>query len=281
MSDRPKWQQNLIEFLLDNATVLLTIGFAGYIIYRREVAQVVVSTDTLLTAILGVLGLLATSEIVERYRRLNSIQKSIKRGLSLLESRFTDRPSAIAFFEQPQRIDAYIQSANQIDLCGVTLTTTVNKLFGNIRERLGQGAKIRLLVIDPDSLAAQMSAQRSTGTDDVDYYLTRLRATLKDIKYLQEGWTETGVQKGGSKEKGGLSVRLLSYAPSYGIASLDAGGSNGIVFVEVYPHKAYKVQPAFNLTPHRDGEWYKFFVDQFEQMWNDAKPWRPKNISGK
>jgi len=275
MSDKPKWLQNLAEFLIDNITVLLTIGFAGYIIYRREVAQAAVSTDDLLTAILWVLGLLATSEIVERYRRLGSIEKSVKRGLSLLEGRFTDRPSAIAFFEKPQSVDSYIQSANQIDMCGVTLTSTVNKQFSNLRERLRQGAQIRLLVMDPDSLAPQMSAQRSTGTDDVSYYFTRLEATLRDIEYLQKSWAEPQSQQGSSVGKGGLSVRFLSYAPSFGTISLDAGGSNGIVFVEIYPHKSYKVQPAFDLTPYRDGEWYNFFVEQFEQMWQSGKPWTP------
>ena len=98
MSDKPKWPQTIAEFLIDNLTVLLTIGFAGFIIYRQEIAQTALSIDDLLTAILGVLALLATSEIVERYRKLNSIEKMVNRALSFLESRFTERPSAIAFF---------------------------------------------------------------------------------------------------------------------------------------------------------------------------------------
>jgi len=275
MLDKPKWLQKLISFLIDNITVLLTIGFAGYIIYRQELAHMAFSTDELLTAILGVLGLLATSEIIERYRRLNSINESVKRALSLLESRFTDRPSAIAFFEKPPRLDSYVQAAEQIDLCGVTLSSTINKLFGNLRERLRQGANIRLLVIDPDSLAPQMSAQRSEEPDDTDYYRTRLEATLKDIEYLHKNWQEYQVQQGASK--GSFFVRLLSYAPSFGLLSFDANRSNGIVFIEIYPHgSGYESPPMFNLTPYRDGEWYKYFTEQFEQMWEGAKLWQPQ-----
>jgi hypothetical protein len=275
MSDKPEWLQKLAGFSIDNITVLLTIGFAGYIIYRREVAHPPVSTDDLLTAILWVLGLLATSEIVERYRRLGSIEKSVRRGLSLLESRFTDRPSAIAFFQKPHDVGSDVQSANQIDMCGVTLTSTVNKQFSNLRERLRKGARIRLLVIDPDSLAPKMSAQRRTGEGDVSYDFTRLEATLRDIEYLQKSWAEPRSQQGDSTEQGSLSVRFLPYAPSFGIISLDAGSSNGKVFVELYPHKAYRDQPAFDLMPYRDGEWYNFFVEQFEQMWQSGKPWAP------
>lgn len=53
------------------------------------------------------------------------------------------------------------------------------------------------------------------------------------------------------------------------------------MFVEVYPHRAgYGTPPTFDLTLHRDGEWYKYFVEQFEQMWEDAKLWQPKAESG-
>jgi len=278
MSDRPKWLQSLAEFLIDNITVLLTIGFAGYIIYRREVAQIAVTTDQLLTAILGVLGLLAISEIVERYSKLTSIERSVKRALSFLESRLAEHPSAIAFFQKPPGLDSYVQSANQIDMCGVSLTTTLNKQFSNLRERLKEGAKIRLLVIDPDSLAVQMSAQRSEAPDDVDYYRTRLEATFRDIEYLHKSWTE--YQSQGSPSKGGsVAVRLLSYAPSFGIISFDANRTNGIVFVEVYPHSyGYKSPPTFELTPQRDGIWYDYFVGQFDEMWKGAKPWKPKTV---
>ena len=280
MSDKPKWLETIAEFLIDNITILLTIVFASYVLYRQEIARAAVSTDELLTAILAVLGLLATSEIVERYRRLNGIQKAVNRALSFLESRFTDRPSAISFFQKAPSLDPYIQKANQVDLCGVTLTSTVNKQFGNLRERLQSGAKIRILVIDPDSVALKMSAERSTSTDDTDYYRVRLDATIREIEYLFKSWAEFKGLQGGSSKTGDLSVRLLSYAPSFGIVSLDAKQENGIVFVEIYPHKfGHKSPPTFDLTPQRDGNWYKYFTEQFDEMWNVARPFQPKDTS--
>lgn len=280
MLSKPKWPQTIAEFLLDNFTILLTIGFAGFIIYRQEIAQTAVSTDDLLTAILGVLALLATSEIVERYRRLNSIERAVNRSLAFLESRLADRPSAIAFFNKHPSLDQYIQSANQIDLCGVTLTATVNKQFGNLRERLQAGAKIRILVVDPDSVALKMSAERSTSPDDTDYYRVRLDATLREIEYLFKSWEEFKAIRDSPSRTGGLSVRLLSYAPSFGILSFDANRDNGIALVEIYPHKfGFKSPPTFDLTPQRDGNWYKYFVDQFDEMWNASRPWQPRSMS--
>ncbi len=277
MTNKPKWLQIIAEFLIDNLTVLLTIGYAGFIIYRQEIAQTALSTDDLLTAILGILALLATSEIVERYRKLNSIEKAVNRSLSFLESRFTDRTSAIAFFQKPPSLDHYVQSANQIDLCGVTLTSTLNKQFGNLRERLEAGAKIRILVVDPDSVALKMSAERSTSPDDTDYYRVRLDAAFREIAYLFKRLEEFKAVQGNSSKAGNLYVRLLSYAPSFGIISFDTQQDNGIAFIEVYPHKfGHKSPPTFDLIPRRDGDWYTYFVDQFDEMWNAAKPWEPQ-----
>lgn len=276
-----KWSQAIAEFLIDNLTMLLTIGFAAFIIYRQHFTQLALSTDNLLIAILGVLGLLAVSGIVERYRRLSSIEKAVYRALAFLESRFTERPSAIAFFERLPSLDSYVQGANQIDLCGITLTTTVNKQFGNLRERLQLGAHVRILVVDPDSLALQMAAERSTSPSDPEYYRVRLNATLKEIEYLFKSWDEfKALQGAASKKAGSLTVRLMPYAPSFGILSFDAHQDNGIAFVELYPHKfGYKSPPTFDLTPQRDGIWYKYFTDQFEEMWNAARPWQPKSAT--
>lgn len=280
MENKRKIHQTIAEFLIDNITILLTIGFAGYILIRQEVTQTAVSTDDLLAAILAVLALLATSEIVERHRRLSSIDKAVHRSLSFLESRFTDRPSAIAFFAKQPDLDPFVQAANQIDLCGVTLTSTINKQFGNLRERLQSGAKIRVLVIDSESTALKMCAERSTKPDDTEYYRVRLDATLRELEYLFKSWEEFKTMQTNGEKTGTLSVRLMSYAPSYGILSFDPNHDNGTAFVELYTHKqGYKSPPAFGLTSHRDGNWYKYFLGQFDEMWLAARPWQPRNLT--
>jgi hypothetical protein len=282
MPDRPRWPQAIAEFLIDNFTILLTIGFAAYIIYRQEIAQIAVSTDELLTAILGVLALLATSEIVERYRHLNSIDRAVHRSLAFLESRLTERPSAIAFFEKQPNLDPFVQGAKQIDLCGVTLTTTINRQFGNLREQLQAGAQVRILLIDPESAALKMSSARSTSPDDTEYYRVRLDATIREIEYLFKSWDEFKALHNSVPKTGSLAVRLMSYAPSFGILSFDANHQNGVAIVEMYPHKfGYKSPPTFELTPQRDGNWYKYFVDQFDEMWGAARAWEPKNAVNK
>ena len=269
---RPKWLVNLTSFLIDNLAVLATIGYASYVIYRKAVLGSAVTTDDLLTAILAVLGLLAISEIVERYRKLTSIEKSSKNVESLLKSQFADRPSAITFFEKMPSLETYTQNANSIDLCGLTLTSTVNKQFSNIRERLKQGTNVRLLIVDPDSLALEMSSLRSETPDGGVYFRKRIEASLQDMAYLYKSWKES---QENSTKNGSLSISLLPYAPSFSILMFNGNQPNGMIIVELYAHKTYMETVVFTLTSQRDGNWYDYFVNQFEVMWKDAKEWKP------
>jgi|GEM_PF-1110923 len=272
---------DLVDIFVDNFFLLLTIGAAAYVIYQHDLAKEASheTIDQALTGILWALGFLAVSAIIERYRKLDAIHKSVDRSITFLESRFTDRPSAMAFFQEKQDIRPFIQRATQIDLCGVTLTNTLNKEYGTLLERLQSGAEIRILIIDPDSVALEMSAQRSTNPDDIDYYRNRLDSALHEISYLHKLYKnerEFKSSKSGSTT-GSIAVRFLSYAPSFGIAMIDPAQTDGIIFIEVYPHKfGYIAPPVFDLTRQRDLKWYDYFKQQYEEMWNTSKSWEPE-----
>lgn len=275
-----KIAQNILDVLIDNLVLMITIGYALYIAYQRDIAKENFSVEQLLTAIIWLLSLLATSEIIERYRKLNVIQKSVDKSVAYLESRLAERPSAMAFFQRPPELRPFLQKALQIDLCGVTLTGTLNKEYGTIRERLQAGAKVRVLIIDPDSLAIEMTAQRTANPIDLEYHRTRLDASLRELAYMYKRMSDFKPPKG--IRPGSLSVRLMPYAPSFGILSMDAKQKDGNAFVEIFPHKfGYMTPIVFELTPERDQDWYDYFNQQFEVMWDAAKPWDQKTYLDK
>lgn len=271
MSERPKWLQITIDFVIDNVSILATLGTAAYVIFRQSNVATRLSTDDLIAAVLGVLALLALSELIERHRRLNSIDRTTKQTLELLEKRLAERPSALGFFHKLPDFDNYVQGANQIDLCGIVLTSTINRQLSNLREQLNQGAKIRILVADPNSAALEMGEARSeepTGS----YYRAKLDTTFQDLSYLHQLQV-----KFGQNAKGSFEVRLIPYAPSFAIYSFDTRRSTARLIVEVYPHvTGWGETPVFDLLPGRDGKWYEYFVQQFEHMWNRANKWEYK-----
>lgn len=189
----------------------------------------------------------------------------------------SDRPSADAFFEQLPELDPYLRNAVQVDLCGVTLTGTVNKYFASLRERLSKGATVRILLADPDSLALEMSALRSDVPHDIDLFVKRLASTFKDLWYLHQFAPADPTEPLDHQQQASLSVRLLPYAPSFGIMRFQMADQDQVTIVELYPHAgAHRTAPVFMLRPERDKAWYEYFARQFDQMWVTAAPWEPQ-----
>lgn len=271
MQKRPRWLQTIIDFIIDNVSILATLAATAYIIFRQSISATKLSTDDLITAVLGVVGLLALSELIERYRRLNAIDKTTKQMWEVLQNKLTDRPSALAFFRKLPDLDNYVQAANQIDLCGVVLTSAINRQLSNLREQLDQGAKIRILVIDPDSPALTTAGSRSEEPSS-SYYRAKLDTTFQDLAYLYQVQT-----KPGQTAKGSIEARLLSYPPSFAVYSFDTGRASARLIVEIYPHiTGWGDPPIFDLLPGRDGKWYAYFATQFEYMWERATKWTYK-----
>jgi len=225
----------------------------------------------LLSGISVTLAILSYSLIRDRSNR-----EALAEQVSELKRSLPDHPSALSFFRKPPDLAPLIKQATQIDLCGVTLTNTINRHLALLHKHLDAGGKIRFLLIDPASHAIEMSAQRSMSTKDTEYYRRRLESALYDIAYLIKFTNKRKQSRIRSAKPECISVRLLSYAPSFGMNSFDAKKKSGIIFVEVYPHKyGFQLSPTFELTAENDEDWYGYFVGQFEEMWKAATPWDP------
>lgn len=225
----------------------------------------------------GLIGVVVLFFLVDRFFLSDEWGLSDRIDQLIQQLELSDRPSAEAFFTKPPDLNEYFKTAIEVDLCGVTLTSTINRHFGIIRDRLLEGTPIRVLLANPDSLALDMSAQRSEAPDDVDYYAKRLASAFKDIGYLIKA--SPGDLKGEHEERvrGDLSVRLLSYAPSFGLQRFKANSGDQVIVVELYPHRGgFTSPPVFILKPERDRSWFAYFAQQFEQMWSWAAPWDPQ-----
>jgi len=254
------------KFFLANIDTLIAILIS---ILAAAVGVFGGNQSFLLAGIAATLAILAVGLIRDRQNR-----EILGEQISELRGNLPDRPSAKAFFRTIPDLGAYFKQATQIDLCGVTLTSTINKNFPMLRERLEAGARIRILLIDPTSHAIEMSAQRSDNPIDFEYYRRRLEGAFTDLAYLHKHYEDVRQTLKNPSKLGSLSVRLISYAPSFGITSLDFKKKEGIIFIEIYPHKfGYNTPPTFHLMHEQDKEWYTYFGDQFEQMWAAAKPW--------
>lgn len=183
-------------------------------------------------------------------------------------------PSARDFFKKPLsplELQVYIQDAKKIDMCGVTLTATINQNFSDLRQRLFNGADIRIMICSVDAL--QGAAKRSES-GSVAFYQKRFESSLNDIEYFYKVLQD--YKKTNKNKAGNLYVGFLDYTPSFGLIGYQSINNNRTIIVEMYPHHTgYDVPPIFFLTPENDRVWFDYFQTQFEEMWKKTTPWRP------
>lgn len=262
-----------IDFIVENLSVLATLGATSYVVFRQSNAATKLPTDDLLSAVVGILGLLALSEFLERYNRLKSIEKYNQKILGLLEARVVDRPSADAFFQKLPDFESFTKHSQSIDFCGVSLTSTLNRQLSNLRDCIKRGGKVRILIIDPQSDALQMADLRSEVPGS-GYCGRKLDASFNDLNYL---WRQ-GSLEAQANRPGKIEIRLLNFAPSFGIYAFDVSKDSGHIFIEIYPHiTGWGSTPSFELIQGRDAHYYNYFSDQFEALWERAKDWQPTN----
>ena len=195
-----------------------------------------------------------------------------ERVQNLLNRLERERPRAEKFFQKMPDIGAQIQEADGIDMCGVSLTSTISRQFTELRNGLAEGKPVRILIVDPRTTAVEMANARSES-QDIAYYKKRLDASLSDIAYLWQKREEFEEEI----NAGSYQVRLLPYAPSFGLLIFHQARSKGQMNVEIYPHHGgYGKPPIFTLDESNDQLWYQYFLNQFDEMWDYATEWDPE-----
>jgi hypothetical protein len=252
------------EYILDNLFDVATVLIAGYIVIRHQVKPFAESDIAeLATWILAVLGLIAVSGIWERNRRLTRIEKLSEESRDLVLRRISGRARSSDFFISGKNItDSTFSSAMNIYVSGMTLTRTTREYMEPWGKRLVAGANIRIMILDSSKKdILEELALRSAGTTTVEYWRNRLQTVETLVEII------AGTQ--GSKGK--VELGRLPFIPSFGFTITDPDEQHGVCYVEIYHHKSAKPNPTFELSATKDSDWYKFFREQYEILWDSCR----------
>jgi len=215
----------------------------------------VVEPRAVAAATLGTLALLAVSNVGSRHR-LDDLTRSVNAAVQ------ADVPIDRVLAVKAPALDDDLRAATDIRLVGVTLSRTVRDLVGSLDRRLRAGAVLRVVVIDPDSSAPLQAVARTLGVTSPAFYQPRVASTIDILAAL-------GSLPGSA---GRIEIRLLPYVPTFGMYLVDPQTPDGRIYVELYQHRSLKPNPCFNLRADRDGRWYAFFLEQFDILWDSARP---------
>ena len=247
----------IIGYILDYAPIVATVIIAAIV----SITQSDKPLNEMVQWVLLVLALLATTQLVDRFRFMRNLDIKVER---LLENvRGPSGASAFFVWQIPSMRERLLQ-ADSIYINGVTLSRTSDTFWDVFKQKIGEGAKIRILVVNPDPKILDVAVNLFHKHLDPNRLRREIEHSLDNFESLTAGQA-TGEA---------FQVRLLPCAPPYGIWLIDAGTPKAEIWVELYPFRSQQ-QPTFHLLPHRDGEWFAFFQRQFELMWNAGEEWHP------
>jgi len=171
--------------------------------------------------------------------------------------------SAIGFFK-PDHVDwrSRFGQAKSIALSGITLNRTSNTYLSELGACLDRGGKVRILLVDYRTPAMEAAAQRFYKHQDIDKIRREFQQSLDGFETLVAG-----------RSKGKTAqIRLCSTVPALGIWLIDKGLPSAEIWAEIYSFRGNR-DPAMELQPRRDGDWYYFFEEQYESLWNASVAW--------
>lgn len=260
--------ESVFWFFIDYGPTILTIAFAAYVVALAQTTPV--QTEVVLQWILAILGLLAISELVERFRKLRHIERMSSETLTAIQSKLGERGSAEDFFmRRLPPLASYFEKADDVRMSGVVLQRTIRDNISVLERQLRDGAAIRVILIDPEGEAARRIANPETNFP-LEHLKSNSAVTLQHLKWLAEL----------PAREGSVELRYMEEEPYFNIIAVDSDKEYGVILVEFYPQRwTHGGRPRIELTSQRDGYWFGYFRDQFDRLWEDGKPVSLQNSS--
>lgn len=150
--------------------------------------------------------------------------------------------------------------ARHLFVSGVTRNSFITDNYGKLEQLLIAGGAVRFLLIDPDSSAIPIVAERYYAHRSPGPVRQRIRHSLTLIQELQAA---TG---------GDISVKWTKYPLGLGtvIARDVVEIGDDYLFAEYYTYQA-SGEPKFILKAGDDG-WFEHFASEAELLWDQGEP---------
>jgi len=257
---------NFFLTLLEYLPIFMTIGFSGYIILQSQINYY--SNNDLLLWVLSLLGLLATATLVERFGDIRKIKKFAEDTHEYLVKNERKPPIDLVFSDRKALapLEKRLQSAKEVIITGGSLVRLVSEYLGFFEHKLKEGCSLKFLLINPDSVAAELLAQHVVyETENVFTYKEGVRASLSNLYRLKQAYPSL------------VEIRVCNFVPPIGLMVVDSPIDESFIQVELFTLKVpTRDRPEFTLKASREPYWYNFFLSQYKQMWTTSSVWTPK-----
>lgn len=219
--------------------VISSLGICG--IYKTEVIS---------AATLFVLGILAVGLLVSRYK-MESLYN------------FDGVHNKIIFHkEKNAELSKEISQATEIWMLGLILRGTTMDNFHVLKRNVANGLKLRTIICDPSCLRVENIVKRFSHGAKATHFIADFEHTINQYKEIEKA----------SSIQGQVQLKLLNFVPSISLYIFPKSKHHGKIFVEIYGYRSLLGSvPKFVISQNDHPEWYDYFIDQYNLMWNDSK----------
>jgi hypothetical protein len=86
----------------------------------------------------------------------------------------------------------------------------------------------------------------------------KINSNLRALKPLKEMFKEMVI------------IRVFPFPPSFALTIVEGNEKESVIQVKLMPLKN-RIHPRIELSDLDYGNWYQFFLNQFEEMWKNSK----------
>jgi len=249
-----------VGYLLDYGPIILTVLAATTVSVLATSSSITI--EQLVQSVLLVLALLATTQLIDRFRLLRNLDQKVD---TILENSASKAGIDQLFLDRKPSLVERLQQAKTIDHNGITLVGTSNNMIAVFTDCVTKGGRIRLLMVDPSDKALEVAAQRFLKHQDSAMFRREAEHALDNFSSIYKE----------PKSKNNFKIGFVHIVPPYSIWVIDANTSRAEVWVSLYSFRD-DPEPTLHILPYKDEKYFRFFQRQFELMWQASTSWTPK-----
>ncbi|MBE9156806.1 hypothetical protein IQ265_08180 [Nodosilinea sp. LEGE 06152] len=212
------------------------------------------ASKTLIESVtLALLGLLAAYSLGIR-DRLNGINDKFTGTSNLL---YEELPSNLR--------DATISNSKELFIIGISLNRTIATFYSQLEQKLKDGQKIKILVVDPNGEAVKLIPQRIYRPISNQRLSDKISDTLLLTCSLH------------SKASDQIEIRTIDFPISFGCFASNIEMSDGSIYIEYYSYKTTRDLPCVVVSSRKNPYWYSVYKIEVLNLWNAGKEWHCKS----
>ena len=261
------WVRDRILFLAMGIFVVGAAGYigAGKIMDDQSMWQHPVREFALLISLIGVISL--GYEIFLRELTFNEYKEALQeivnpdavrlgiQGIYKNRSELAQATSFEVLFENVKE-EIFIGGSSLLSISTASRELIKNKVLN--------GIKVRLLVMDPNSPVVELITRQGGGRHT---FLNEIKTSLLLLQKLHQEIADAN-----TPNKGQLIVHSYETIPSHSFISIDAESSSGIIIADIGPYLGHSTpRPSMQVVNKKNGM-FSYWKEMNGIMWKSSKP---------